>query len=58
MVDASTRERVADYYSEKVRQHGETAQGVDWNSTESQKTRFDQLLGIVPSGATEYSDAV
>ncbi len=55
MVDASTRERVADYYSEKVRQHGETAQGVDWNSTESQKTRFDQLLGIVPSGATEYS---
>ena len=55
MVDTSTRERVADYYSEKVRQHGETAQGVDWNSTESQKTRFDQLLGIVPSGATEYS---
>ena len=55
MVDTSTRERVADYYSEKVRQHGETAQGVDWNSTESQKTRFDQLLAIVPSGATEYS---
>ena len=55
MVDTSTRERVADYYSEKVRQHGETAQGVDWNSTESQKTRFDQLLGIVPSEATEYS---
>ena len=55
MVDTSTRERVADYYSEKVRRHGETAQGVDWNSTESQKTRFDQLLGIVPSGATEYS---
>ena len=55
MVDASIRGRVADYYSEKVRQHGETAPGVDWNSTESQKTRFDRLLGIVPSGATEYS---
>ena len=55
MVDASIRERVADYYSEKVRQHGETARGVDWNSTESQKTRFDQLLGIVPSGAAQYS---
>ena len=55
MVDVSIRDRVADYYSEKVRQHGETAHGVDWNSTESQKTRFDQLLGIVPSGATEYS---
>ena len=55
MVDATIRERVADYYSEKVRQHGETAQGVDWNSAESQKTRFDQLLGVVPSKATEYS---
>lgn len=55
MVDASIRERVADYYSERVRQHGETAYGVDWNSTESQKLRFDQLLGIVPTGATEYS---
>ena len=55
MVDALIRERVADYYSERVRQHGETARGVDWNSTESQKTRFAQLLRIVPSGATEYS---
>ena len=55
MVDASIRDRVADYYSEKVRQHGETARGVDWNSTESQETRFGQLLRIVPAGATEYS---
>ncbi len=55
MVDASIRERVADYYSEKVREHGDTPRGVDWNSAESQKMRFDQLLGIVPSGATEYS---
>ena len=54
-MDASIRERVADYYSEKVRQHGETARGVDWNSTESQETRFGQLLGIVPPGSTEYS---
>ena len=55
MADISIRERVADYYSEKVRQHGETAHGVDWNSTESQTTRFDQLLGIVPSEALKYS---
>ena len=50
MVDASILGRVADYYSDKVRQHGETARGVDWNSTESQKTRFDRLLEIVPPG--------
>jgi SAM-dependent methyltransferase len=55
MADASIRDRVADYYSEKVREHGETSRGVDWNSTESQQTRFDQLLEIVPSGATDYS---
>ena len=55
MADASIRGRVADYYSEKVLQHGETARGVDWNSVESQKTRFDQLLAIVPSGTSEYS---
>ena len=56
MVDASIRDRVADYYSEKVRQHGETARGVDdWNSTESQETRFGQLLGILPTEPTEYS---
>ncbi len=55
MEGSSIREQVAGYYSEKVRRHGETAQGVDWNSTESQETRFDQLLGIVPSGASAYS---
>ena len=55
MVDTSIRERVADYYSEKVRQHGETARGVDWNSTDSQRTRFDQLLKVVPSEATVVS---
>ena len=55
MVDTSIRERVADYYSEKVRQHGETARGVDWNSTDSQRTRFDQLLRIVSSQTTPYS---
>ena len=55
MVDTSIRERVADYYSEKVRQHGETARGVDWNSTDSQTTRFDQLLRIVSPEASAAS---
>jgi len=55
MVDRSIRERVADYYAEKVRRHGPTARGVDWSSPESQRVRFDQLLGIVPPGSAEYS---
>ncbi|GJL65474.1 MAG: putative methyltransferase [Nitrospirales bacterium] len=39
-------ETVDHYYSQKVRNHGPTAQGVDWNSTESQELRFEQLLTV------------
>lgn len=38
---------VADYYSAKLAQHGETALGVDWNGEESQALRFKQLARIV-----------
>ncbi len=37
---------VAKYYSDKVITHGAIAQGVDWNSAESQTLRFEQLLKI------------
>ncbi len=37
---------VAQYYGEKILQHGTTARGVDWNSAESQLLRFEQLLKI------------
>jgi SAM-dependent methyltransferase len=35
------------YYGEKVVAHGCTARGVDWNSPESQRLRFSQLLKVV-----------
>lgn len=38
---------VADYYSAKLAEHGETALGVDWNSRESQFLRFEQLAKII-----------
>jgi SAM-dependent methyltransferase len=38
---------VANYYSEKLTQHGETPRGVDWNGEESQTLRFEQLCKIV-----------
>jgi len=41
---------VADYYSEKVRAHGATPGGADWNGAESQHLRFTQLLRILPPG--------
>lgn len=38
---------VADYYSAKLAKHGDSAQGVDWNSEESQTLRFLQLSKII-----------
>jgi len=39
-------EPVEEYYSQKVKAHGPTAKGVDWNSADSQKLRFKQLLKV------------
>ncbi len=39
--------KVARYYSGKLEQHGATPKGVDWNSAESQRLRFEQLLKVV-----------
>lgn len=41
---------VADYYSAKIKEHGETPQGVDWNGKDGQFTRFAQLLKIIDGG--------
>lgn len=39
-------ETVARYYSEKLERFGPTAQGVDWNSDDSQRLRFAKLLAL------------
>jgi SAM-dependent methyltransferase len=36
------------YYTAKLGEHGPSAQGVDWNSPESQELRFDRLLEVLP----------
>lgn len=38
---------IADYYSAKLAEHGETPRGVDWNGEESQIRRFEQLSKII-----------
>jgi SAM-dependent methyltransferase len=40
------QEKVGRYYSEKIEMYGPTARGVDWNSSESQVLRFEQLMKI------------
>ena len=37
---------VREYYDQKIKTYGATAQGVDWNSAESQVLRFEQLLKV------------
>jgi SAM-dependent methyltransferase len=38
---------VANYYTDKLQQHGTTPRGVDWNGSESQQLRFAQLAQVV-----------
>lgn len=38
---------VADYYSSKLSDHGQSARGVDWNGEESQALRFEQLSKVI-----------
>lgn len=44
----SVLKSVADYYSDKVKAHGATPRGVDWNGAEGQQLRFETLLQILP----------
>ena len=47
MSSESILSRVQQYYDEKIRTHGPTARGVDWNSLDSQQLRFAQLLKVI-----------
>jgi SAM-dependent methyltransferase len=39
--------KIKDYFTEKLETHGATPRGVDYNSTESQETRFLQLIKVI-----------
>ena len=49
MVMHRALEPVARYYAGKLREHGATPRGVDWNSPESQERRFTELLRLCGS---------
>ena len=46
MKSAEIKNKVSEYYSEKLNEWGPVPQGVDWNSRESQEIRFEQLLKV------------
>lgn len=49
-------DEVADYYATKLREHGATPRGVDWNGEEGQTLRFAQLAKILPREAFSVAD--
>jgi SAM-dependent methyltransferase len=48
MPEEQILEAVERYYSGRFAEHGATARGVDWNSSESQEVRFAQLALACP----------
>jgi SAM-dependent methyltransferase len=47
--------RVERYYTGRLKEHGATARGVDWNSEASQTLRFEQLLKVCERETGELS---
>lgn len=45
---------VANYYTERLSEHGVTARGVDWNGEEGQIIRFEQLCKIIDPKRTSF----
>lgn len=54
-MSATILEYVAQYYSQKLSLHGATPAGVDWNGSDSQIIRFQQLLKVCPDPSQAYS---
>ncbi len=46
---------VENYYNLKIREHGLTPKGVDWNGKESQLLRFQQLMKITGNQKANFS---
>lgn len=47
---------VGEYYSGKVRAHGATPLGVDWNSADTQTLRFRQVSSLLPRSGFSITD--
>jgi len=50
MSSLEIKRRVAEYYTDRLREHGATHRGVDWNSRDSQLLRFEQFMRAFPAG--------
>ena len=46
-MSSNIERKVGEYYTEKIKTHGTSSQGVDWNGQESHFLRFEQLVKIL-----------
>jgi SAM-dependent methyltransferase len=49
MPNVPNLDHVKSYFEKRIREHGASPRGSDWNSETSQNIRFDQLLKVVES---------
>ena len=49
MPNVPNLDHVKSYFDKRIREHGASPRGSDWNSETSQNIRFDQLLKVVES---------
>ena len=49
-------DQVKSYFDQRIREHGASPRGSDWNSDTSQNLRFDQLLKIVDAKSFSILD--
>jgi SAM-dependent methyltransferase len=52
MTEAELHDRVRSYYRQCLAAHGATPRGADWNSADSQRLRFAQLVKLCPTSGT------
>jgi predicted TPR repeat methyltransferase len=55
MTETGLLTEVANYYTEKIIEHGATPKGVDWNGQESQVIRFEQLCKVIDPKMAAFS---
>jgi Methyltransferase domain len=54
-VSEGLAEQAGRYYAAKLREHGPTPRGVDWNDERTQRIRFERLLELVEREAEAFS---
>lgn len=56
MTEPTNLDQVKSYFDKRIREHGASPRGSDWNSETSQNIRFDQLMKVADSSSFSILD--